>query len=370
MAHLNDGTLRRMVDDRDEIARADRAHLDECAECQARLATFADDAHTIATFLAVPEATVDVAAAFRRVSTTPASQPRLGFRWPLQLPRSRPLTVAFAAAVVGLALVAGVIARDLSLNFQPNTVTPVPVTVADMQSLSKLDAYGSVTWTKQPSLAVVNSAADASAAAGGLQAPTVASLPNGVSTTVTYVAMSQGVAVFTFDASKAAAAAASNGKALPPLPKGMDGAQLTVTVGPAVGEIFGDLNQPQAPSNGSASDINLPRLVIGVSSAPTAVSTQVTVTQMENYLLSIPGLSKELRAAIKAIGDPSTTLPIPIPVEFATSTTVTVQGVKGVALGDNTGVGSAVIWVKNHIVYAVLGSIKQSDAINIADNLK
>ena len=366
MAHLTDGTLRRMVDDPD-VARAERAHLDECADCQARLKTIEGDARSIATLLAVPDAHLDVASAFRRVASTPAAKPRLGLRWPLAMPRSRPFALALAAAVVGVALLAGVIARDLSLNYSPNTVTPVPVTVADMQSLSQLAEYGNVTWTKQPSLQVVTSAADASAAAGGLKAPAVSNLPKGVSTTVTYVAVSQGVAVFTFDATKAAAAAASQGKTLPALPKGMDGAQLTVTVGPAVGEVFGNLNQP---SGSSASDINLPQLVVGVSSAPTAVSTQVTVKQMEDYLLSLPGVSNELKAAIKAIGDPSTTLPIPIPVQYATSRTVTIQGVQGVALGDNTGVGSAVIWVKNHVVYAVAGSIKQSDAIDIANNLK
>ena len=367
MAHLTDGTLRRMVDDPD-VAREERAHLDGCAECEARFQVIADDARSIATMLAVPEARVDVASAFHRVATAPAATPRLGFRWPVAMPRSRPVAFAFAAVLVGVALLAGVIARDFSLNITPNTVTPVPVTVADMQSLSQLADYGSVTWTKQPSLQVVASASDAAAAAGGLQPPTVNNLPKDVPTTVTYVAMSQGVAVFTFDASKAAAAAAQQGKTLPALPSGMDGAQLTVTVGPAVGEVFGNLKQPSG--SGTPDVASLPRLVVGLSSAPTATSTQVSVKQMEDYLLSLPGVSDQLKAAIKAIGDPSTTLPIPIPVQYATSKTVTVQGVQGVALGDNTGVGSAVIWVKNHVVYAVAGSVKQTDAIDIANNLK
>ena len=365
MAHLNDGTLRRMVDDPD-VARADKAHMDDCTECQARFKTISDDARSIATLLAVPEAKVDVASAFHRVTSAPAAQPRFGFRWPLAMPRSRPVVLAFAAALAGVALLAGVIARD-SFNYTPNTVTPVPVTVADMQALSQLADYGSVTWTTRPQFQVVTNASDASAIAGGLHAPVVSNLPKGVSTNVTYVAMSQAVAVFTFDASKASAAAAARGNTLPALPKGMDGAQLTVTVGPAIGEVFGNMQQP---SGSDVSQVELPQLVVGQSSAPTATSTQVSLQQMESYLLSLPGISDQLKAAIKAIGDPSTTLPIPIPVQYATSTTVTVQGVKGVALGDNTGVGSAVIWVKNHVVYAVAGSIKQSDAINIANNLK
>ena len=59
-----------------------------------------------------------------------------------------------------------------------------------------------------------------------------------------------------------------------------------------------------------------------------------------------------------------------MPIEYATATQVTVQGVDGVALGDNTGVGSGVVWVKNGPVYVVAGSIKQSRSINIANNLK
>jgi hypothetical protein len=355
-----------MVDDPD-VARGDTAHLESCSECRARFKVVSDDAESIASLLAVPVARVDVARAFHHVMNAPAAKPRLGFRLPVARPGSRPVVLAFAAAIAAVGLLAGVIARDASLNYTPNSVTAVPVTVADLQSLSQLADYGTVTWTRQPALQIVTSASEAAAVAGGLQPPTVSNLPKGVSTNITYAAMPQAVAVFTFSADKAAAEAAKHGKNLPPLPKGMDGAQLTVTVGPAVGEIFGNLNQTPGSDT---SQVNLPQLVVGASSAPTATSTQVTVKQMEDTLLAQPGISAELKAAIRAIGNPSTTLPIPVPVQYASSRDVTIQGVGGVALGDNTGVGSAVIWVKKGVVYAVAGSIKQSDAINIANNLK
>jgi hypothetical protein len=356
-----------MVDDPD-VARTDKAHLDGCAECQARLETIDSDARSISSLLSVPDARVDVASAFRRMMDAPAARrPRFGIRLPVSRPASRPVLLAFAAVVAAVGLLGTAIAVNNQGSWTPSTVTPVPVTVADMQSLSQLADYGTVAWAKQPSLQVLTNPADASAVAGGLPAPTVTNVPKGVSSNVTYVAMSQAVAVFTFSADKATATAATHGKTLPALPKGMDGAQLTVTVGPAVGEVFGNLKQP---SGSDSSDIQLPQLVVGASSAPTATSTQVSAKQMVDYLLSLPGISAQLKAAIRAIGDPSTTLPIPIPVQYATSTTVTVQGVKGVALGDNTGVGSAVIWVKRGVVYAVAGSIKQSDAIDIANNLK
>lgn len=368
MAHLNDGTLRRMVDDPDARTGSNAAHLEGCADCRTRFDAFSNDAQSIATLLAVSDAPVDVSRAFERVRSAPAARPRLGFRLPVARPGSRPFTLAFAAVIAVAALITTVIAQGIN-TYAPTTVQPVPVTMADMQALTQLADYGTVTWTKQPNLQVSTTAADAASVAGGLQAPVVSNLPKGVSTNVTYGAMPQAQAVFTFSAARAAAAAAAHGKTLPKLPAGMDGAQLTVTVGPAVGEIFGNLKQ----GDGTASDatqLGMPQLVVGVSNVPTATSTQVTVKQMIDYLMSLPGISPELKAAVSAIKDPTKTLPIPIPVSFATSRTVTVQGVQGVALGDNTGVGAGVIWVKNGNVYAVIGTIKQSDAIKIADNLK
>jgi len=364
VAHLTDGTLRRMVDDPDARAGADAAHLDGCAECKTRLERVSDDARSIATLLAVPDAHVDVARAFAQVSQAPGSQPAL-VRLPVWRSPVRPIRLALVAAVMvaALSLVSFVWA---GLFFKPSTVVAVPVTVADMQALSQLANYGTVTWTQQPDLHVATSAADASAAAGGITPPVAHNVPSGISTTITYGAMSQAVATFTFSAAKAQAAAAASGKTLPALPAGIDGATLTVTVGPAVGEIYGDMSQQSSGSN----NINLPQLVIAKSAAPTVTSTQVSAQTLENYILSLPGISPDLANAVRAVKDPSTTLLIPVPVQYASATQVDINGQNGVALGDNTGLGGGVVWVgKDGYVYVVAGSIKQGDAVNIARNL-
>jgi hypothetical protein len=193
-----------------------------------------------------------------------------------------------------------------------------------------------------------------------------------VSSTVTYAAMPKAVAVFTFDAAKAAGATAKTGKSLPQLPKGIDGAKLTVTVGPAVIEVFGNL-KPASAASGSLNDINLPQLVIARSSAPVVISTQVSAADLENYILSLPGISPSLAATVRGIKDPSSTLLIPVPVEYASSSKVKVKvagdkTVDGVALGDNTGLGSAVIWIHGD-VFVVAGSVKQDDVLKIANGL-
>jgi hypothetical protein len=365
VAHLSDGTLRRMVDEPDAHGGADARHLETCPDCKARFSTVSGDARAISSLLTAPELKVDVASAFSQVRAAPAARPRFGFRLPVMRPGSRPVVLAFATAVAAIALLVTAIAQD-SNTFTPQTLTPVPVTMADMQALSQLSAYGTITWTKQPQPQLVTSASEATTVSG-LPVPKVTALPAGVSSTLTYAAMGKATAVFTFSKDKAAASAAQTGKTLPALPAGIDGAQLTVTVGPAVVEIYGNISKPAAGSD--ITQANLPQLIVGETTAPVATSSQVTVVQFEDYLLSQPGISPELKAAIKAIGDPSTTLPIPVPVQFATTSSVTVQGVQGLALGDNTGVGAGVIWIKNGVVYGVVGTIKRDDAVNVANQL-
>lgn len=355
-----------MVDDPDAHGGADKRHFEACAECQARYSTVSTDAGAIASLMTAPELKVDVTSAFNRVRSAPSAQPRFGFRLPVVRPGSRPMVLAFATVVAAAALLVTAVAQGGGI-FAPTTVTPVPIKVADLQALSQLGAYGTLTWTKQPQPKVATNAAEAKSVSG-LTPPTVANLPKGVSSTVTYAATTQGVAVFTFSAAKAAGEAAKTGKPLPKLPAGIDGAKLTVSVGPAVAEIYGNLNLNRAGAS-DPTQAGMPQLIVAKSVAPVATSTQVTVKQMEDYLLAQPGISPELAAAIKAIGDPSTTLPIPVPIEFATSSKVTVQGVQGVALGDNTGVGAGVIWIKNGEVYGVAGTVKLSAALDIANHL-
>ncbi len=355
-----------MFDDPDALTSSDRRHYADCPDCQARYAGMAEDARAVATLLATPDVKVDAAYAFQRVQAAPAAKPRFGLTLPILRPASRTMFAGLAAAALLVVLVATAFANVLPL-FQPKTVEAVPIQITDIQALSALSDYGTVTWSQQPQPEVVLSAADAKTIAG-FNAPVAKYVPAGVSSTVTYAAMPKAVAVFTFDSSKAAAAAAKTGKSLPALPKGIEGAKLTVTVGPAILEVYGNF-KANTNTNSSSQDINVPQLVIAKSSAPVVTSSQVTAKQLENYILSIPGISKELSAAIKAISDPSSTLIIPIPIQYATSTSVTVQGVHGVAVGDNTGLGSGVIWIKGNL-FVVAGPLKQSEVVKVADNLK
>jgi hypothetical protein len=368
VAHLSEGTLRRKFDDEAALSDADARHYSTCADCQARYAAVADDAQAVAGVLAAPDLKVDVASALNRVRSTPAAQPRFGIRLPIGRPASRPMAV-FAAAAVMVALVVTAFAAE-NIFFQPKSLQPVPVNVADLQSLSGLSDYGTFAWTTQPAPQLVTSA-DQAATVSGLTVPAVGTLPKGVSTTVSYAAMPKAVGVFTFDAAKASAAAAKAGKAMPAMPAGMDGSKLTVTVGPAIVVIYGNLNigASSGTTGATAETPNLPQLVIGKATAPVITSSGVTTQALVDFLLAQPGVSKQLADAIRSIKDPSTTLPIPIPVQYATSKTQSVQGVDGLALGDNTGIGAALIWIKDGTVYGVAGTLQQQQILDVANSL-
>ena len=365
MSHLGDGALRRMFDDPNAVTGTEREHFATCTECQERYAKTSADANDAARLLAVPAATFDADAAYKRATAAPSSRsPRFGFRLPV-IRQSARRPVALLAFAVALAVVATA-AANVSQVFAPTQVKPVPVSVADLQSLPDLSTYGTFAWSKEPTPQIGVSRSDAEQVAG-FSAPDAGSLPATVSTNVTYVVVPQAVATFTFNAAKAEAAAAAQGKTLPKMPAGMDGSTLTLTVGPALIEVYGEL--PQEGSASSASQLSLPQLIVAESKAPVVTSTGVSAASLEDYLLQQPGITPELAADIKALGDPTHTLPIPVPVGYATSADVTVQGVQGVALGDNTGAGAAVIWIKGNVFF-VGGSLKQSEILSIANQLK
>ncbi|HZW72571.1 MAG TPA: hypothetical protein VFF43_03450, partial [Caldimonas sp.] len=75
MKHLDDGTLRRFVDDPGSAGREVAEHLGTCSDCQARRDAVASDAAFVAERLRGEPARIDVDAAFGRLAGTVASQP-------------------------------------------------------------------------------------------------------------------------------------------------------------------------------------------------------------------------------------------------------------------------------------------------------
>jgi hypothetical protein len=303
----------------------------------------------------------------------PIARRRVTSRW------LQGLAAAAGVVVVASALTLSGVAESVLKIFEPKSVVAVPVTQGDLSALTSacaglnlpecMGAYGTFVWTTPPQPKEVQSRELASAAAGfAVLAP--ATLPSGVTGDARYGVVNRSSATFTFSADAARQAATRQNRTPPPLPANIDGSKLFITGGPAVVQIWGAPNtSPSAPA--TAPDLGgVPTLIVGQAKVPTISSDGVTVDQLISYLLAQPGISPQLAAAIRAIGDPASTLPVPVPAELAISHPVSVQGVQGLYIGDNTGIASAVIWQKDGMMFEVIGQLTERQALDVASSMQ
>lgn len=393
MTHVDDGLLRRLADEGEQgfaLDAPDAAHLAGCADCQASLAAVTASAQATAALFSDPLPATEWGPALARLRArearpAPAPTPIMERMLPVtvQTPLRRwlkPLSALAAVALVAALLVLtplGSYAQGVLNLFTPKQFVAVPVTEAQLRTLPDLSDFGTMTRSPQPSPRTVSSADEAAAAAGvTLLKPT--SLPQSISSKVTYQVLPGSSAAYTFDATRAEAAAQAKGKTAAAMPKNVNGSVLNLTVYPAAIVSYGEtqVSLPEAAKSatgakaGAAQTHSVPSLVIGQAKAPMAQSTGATLAEIQAYILAQPGIAPELAAAMRNITDPTSTLPVPIDVSRMNGRTVKVQGVDGLLLGDSTGLGSAVVWSKGGQVFFVGGPLRDTEVLDVANGLK
>ncbi len=281
----------------------------------------------------------------------------------------RGLAAAATVALVATLLTVSGVAETILTIFEPKQLVAVPITVTDLNGAASFGAYGTLTWTEQPKPYDVPDVRTA-ARDSGMTVLVPGNLPTGVGAPH-YGVMNKTTATFTFSADKTRQAAAAQQRTPPPMPANIDGSKLFITGGPAVVAYYDDGTNPTGATGASGASpfAGMPKLIVAQGKPPVVQSDGVTVEQLQSYLLAQPGISPQLAAQIRAIKDPSSTLPVPIPVDMATSKKVTVQGVEGIFVGDSTGLGSAVIWQKDGIVYGVAGTLTEQQVLAVANSL-
>ena len=281
----------------------------------------------------------------------------------------RGLAAAATVALVATLMTVSGLAETLLTIFEPKQLVAVPITVTDLSGAASFGAYGTLTWTEQPKpydVPDIRTAAHDS----GMTVLVPGNLPAGVGAPH-YGVMNKTTATFTFSADRTRQSAAAQQRTPPPMPANIDGSKLFITGGPAVVAYYADSTNPTGATgvSGASPFAGMPKLIVAQGRPPVVQSNGVTVEQLQSYLLAQPGISPQLAAQIRAIKDPSSTLPVPIPVDMATSKKVTVQGVEGIFVGDSTGLGSAVIWQKDGIVYGVAGTLTEQQVLAVANSL-
>jgi len=318
---------------------------------------------------------VDSAAGLQRFRESVQGRGIVAYR----APGRRRWTQALAAAATVAALFAGLqitgVADSFFTIFQPKQVAPLSVRIGDLAGLPDLSEYGTLTITTQPAYRQT-ATLDLARAETGIAPLQAGPLPAGVTGDARIYTVSRGDGTFRFDETKLQTSAGRVSRTPPPMPASVAASTLNVTGGPAIVQTYGGsfdprldpkLDPKQAPTGMAA---NLPTLLIAQSKAPVIRSDGASLDELRAYMLSQPGISPQLAAQIRAIGDPGQTLMVPIPMDLASGKSVTVRGVRGVFVGDSTGLGSAVVWVADGVVNVVAGSLGEKDLLAVADSLR
>lgn len=374
--HPSEGELRRMIDEPEAQSRSVRAHAEGCEDCRARIDAFAQDAKFAHAALAsgLAEGGLDAERALARLreaerTAAPARTRAVvdgaarsaAMRW-----RGGAIAAAAAVAVGAIAWSpVGTYATRLLTVFEPQQIQAVPVSQGLTTGLPDLNAYGTFSGVEDPRIETASSASVAQADAG-FPAPTPSRLPASVGAP-SYRVMLPFSASFTFSAQKAAAAAAKTGKTAPPMPAGLDGSTLRVSVGSGIVLRYPVPGAAAGTSGGAAAQENA--LIAAAVTAPTVTSTGAGATAIENYLLSLPGVPAALAADIRAAQDPEHTLPLPVPAGAVTSQKVTVNGASGVALAAASGLYNAVVWEASGRIYVVAGPFTPAQVMAAADSI-
>ena len=136
------------------------------------------------------------------------------------------------------------------------------------------------------------------------------------------------------------------------------GSSVTLDAGPAV-----------LAEYAATSGTELPTLGVATMPRPTAHSTGASLSQIEAFLLSQPGIPPQLAEEIRLLGDLRTTLPVPVPraPRFARCRS---RGWPGVLLADSSNAAAGVVWEDGSgMLHVVAGILDSQDVLNVAGQL-
>lgn len=388
------GVLRAWLDQQAPDSLADpTSHIATCAECADTVGELKFNATLAATTIgrlprAAAPAPAEIDAALCRLHS--ARTPRLAELAPAPVPLAPKrrgwlgthwrVASGIAAALLLSVFVVSPRGRAATAqmlgSFRGEKFVVVPVSATQLmdigRSLEPLDHFGTV--SNDPALGQSSrpaTIAEAGRLAGfQVKTPDPSTLPAGVKPDPGISVMTGGTVRFTFDQAKARAYYASSGRQDVRLPDRFDGASLVVKVPNAVVlDYTGPLN---VPFLGQQSGTEAPVLVVGqAGQLEASVEGNVTLEEMREFLLSLPGLPQETVRSLRAIQDWRTTLPIPLPVEVLRWQETKIAGTDGLMLTDKiVGIGNAAIWQRDGRIYAVGALGGEQGVRRIAEGLR
>jgi hypothetical protein len=371
MRHIADGVLRRLEDEPLSVPDRVAEHVARCGRCGARRALIAGDREHATRLLSSPQLVPDVDAAWSRFERGLNRSPQArtdrrlaslsGFARPLSFP-SLSLRTGLVVGTVAIVVAGTAAAASLTTIFAPTHVAPVSLSQSDLSAIatfiglgdnqviggfrsptgSSTLPFGTIKWSSSGEAQQVSSLAAATAAAGfPLSLP--ANLPAGVGAVHGFVVQPQVTATVSFDATA----------------PGIGGSSVTLHAGPAV-----------LTEYGGAGGTDVPTMAVATMRRPTATSTGATMSQIEAFLLSRPGIQPALAEEVRLLGDLGTTLPVPVPAGAAVRS-VQVGNWPGVLLADRSNAAAVVVWEDGSgMLHTVAGILDSQDVLSVADQLR
>ena len=366
MKHLDEGQLRRMLDEPQAFSAQERMHAQTCGQCRAasdRLASPASDAARAFAGTVRPDSERAYAAVCDRIAEAPSA---------LSIAPLRTIAGVAVAACFVLALFVtplGGYARSFLTIFEPRQFQPIEISSADLRDLHLLpqaDDVGTQRVVRKPQRQQFASLDEAQRdVAFTILRPT--SLPPRFGTVRTFSTLAPGQMTFTFSAAKARAFELRSHKTLPPMPPALDG----TTVRLQTGHVFNaHYEAGTARPKNKRGERGTAFFELIEAQAPRITSTGASLDTLERYLLAMPNVSPQLAEQIRALGDVQNTVPVPVVIDKQTARRVTVHGAQGLAIGDDTGLGAGVMWESNGIIYVVGGPLSMDDILAVANGLR
>jgi hypothetical protein len=281
------------------------------------------------------------------------------------------IAASAAAILIVLLLLPGTSAlasQFLSLfsvqNFQPVQVTTQDVAALSQYSAPRIDDLGSVHFQAN-SFHMRNNLSQAQAAKSvNFSVVLPKQLPDGVANSPSFSVVDGGHGVFTFSVAKMHAYLVKNGHGNVKIPANLDGATFDVTTTAGVMIKYG--------YHGGN-----PFLVVELPSPVIRATGGASLEQLQNFMLSLPGLPPSLVAQLKQVNLANGTIPLPVPAGIDAHS-VTVNGASGVLLNSNKTTtvesikqfpaGSMIVWQAKGIIYALGGITTNTNQLVAAAN--
>lgn len=370
--HPHPGALRAALDgERPDLA----AHVAGCADCAAAQRALATDAAAVTALLddlGAPPG-VDVDAAVRAAGGQ--SEPVVDLAERRPRPRSEGWWSRAAALVVvltvgglslatpaGQAAARGVLGTFRSERLQVVTLDPD----ADLSGLEALSEVAVVEGIDQTAGPQVVDDLDQAEAVSGIRAEPLdrASLPGPVAELPTTVYASAPTEVrVRFDTARR-----------PDLPARLDGVTLVVDVPGVAAIAIGDGGALAGPGGaadaGAEAGPQVDALLVRATAGTLEIAVEggLTLDEVRDELLAVPGLSPALVAQLRGLDDWQTTLPLPIPAGVVDWRDTTVEGNPAIAFGDGTGLGGALVWRDDDRTLGVAGTFAPEELRRVAEN--